>query len=180
MPHVHVDFHEQGINEPYYFAPAAEPFHEVISDWQRDFQTQTRNLKYIFIRKIFWEPLFSFLMVAGIWNRSVENPVSFSLAIAWNHFSVRGSKTWALAAARKIKGNKTEGWKRENEKEREREKAPTVSTDSCGNKMLCRNGWQHWFLSINQFFTRKKPPREKRARPEFDPKTMFRFFFPLL
>lgn len=40
MPHVHVDFHEQGINQPYYFAPAAEPFHEVITDWQRDFQTQ--------------------------------------------------------------------------------------------------------------------------------------------
>jgi Zinc carboxypeptidase len=40
MPHIHVDFHEQGPNEPYYFAPAAEPFHEVISDWQRDFQTQ--------------------------------------------------------------------------------------------------------------------------------------------
>lgn len=40
MPHVHVDFHEQGFNEPYYFAPAAEPFHEIISDWQRDFQTQ--------------------------------------------------------------------------------------------------------------------------------------------
>ncbi len=40
LPHVHVDFHEQGINEPYYFAPAAEPFHEIISDWQRDFQTQ--------------------------------------------------------------------------------------------------------------------------------------------
>ncbi len=40
MPHIHVDFHEQGINEPYYFAPAAEPFHEVISPWQRDFQTQ--------------------------------------------------------------------------------------------------------------------------------------------
>jgi len=40
MPHVHVDFHEQGINEPYYFAPAAEPFHEVITGWQRDFQTQ--------------------------------------------------------------------------------------------------------------------------------------------
>jgi len=40
MPHVHVDFHEQGINEPYYFAPAAEPFHEVITSWQRDFQTQ--------------------------------------------------------------------------------------------------------------------------------------------
>lgn len=40
LPHIHVDFHEQGINEPYYFAPAAEPFHEIISDFQRDFQTQ--------------------------------------------------------------------------------------------------------------------------------------------
>lgn len=40
MPHVHVDFHEQGINNPYYFAPAAEPFHEIITDWQKDFQTQ--------------------------------------------------------------------------------------------------------------------------------------------
>ncbi|MBE9491177.1 MAG: zinc carboxypeptidase, partial [Bacteroidetes bacterium] len=29
-----------GINEPYYFAPAAEPFHEIISDWQRNFQVQ--------------------------------------------------------------------------------------------------------------------------------------------
>mgnify|MGYP005990453159 CR=1 FL=1 len=40
LPHIHVDFHEQGINNPYYFAPAAEPFHEIITDWQRDFQTQ--------------------------------------------------------------------------------------------------------------------------------------------
>lgn len=39
MPHVHVDFHEQEVNSPYYFAPAAEPFHEVITDWQREFQT---------------------------------------------------------------------------------------------------------------------------------------------
>ncbi|HPF11642.1 MAG TPA: M14 family metallopeptidase [Flavobacteriaceae bacterium] len=48
MPHVHVDFHEQGINEPYYFAPAAEPYHEIISPWQRDFQTQIgkNNAKY--------------------------------------------------------------------------------------------------------------------------------------
>ncbi|PCI32269.1 MAG: zinc carboxypeptidase [Flavobacteriaceae bacterium] len=38
MPHVHVDFHEQFFNEPYYFAPAAEPFHEIITDWQREFQ----------------------------------------------------------------------------------------------------------------------------------------------
>jgi hypothetical protein len=38
MPQIHCDFHEQGINNPYYFAPAAEPFHEVITQWQRDFQ----------------------------------------------------------------------------------------------------------------------------------------------
>lgn len=38
LPHVHVDFHEQGVNNPYYFAPAAEPYHEVITDFQRDFQ----------------------------------------------------------------------------------------------------------------------------------------------
>ncbi len=38
-PHVHVDFHEQGYNSPYYFAPAAEPFHMAISDWQREYQT---------------------------------------------------------------------------------------------------------------------------------------------
>lgn len=38
LPHVHVDFHEQGVDNPYYFAPAAEPFHEVITDFQRDFQ----------------------------------------------------------------------------------------------------------------------------------------------
>lgn len=48
MPHVHVDFHEQGYNSPYYFAPAAEPFHEVITDWQRRFQTTIgrNNAKY--------------------------------------------------------------------------------------------------------------------------------------
>lgn len=40
LPQVHVDFHEQGYNEPYYFAPAAEPFHDVITPWQRSFQTE--------------------------------------------------------------------------------------------------------------------------------------------
>lgn len=38
MPHIHVDYHEQGYNSPYYFAPAAEPYHEVITPWQREFQ----------------------------------------------------------------------------------------------------------------------------------------------
>jgi hypothetical protein len=40
MPQVHVDFHEQGYNEPYYFAPAAEPYHEIITNWQREFQQE--------------------------------------------------------------------------------------------------------------------------------------------
>ncbi len=39
LPHIHVDFHEQGRNSPYYFAPGAEPFHEVITPFQREFQT---------------------------------------------------------------------------------------------------------------------------------------------
>lgn len=48
MPHIHVDFHEQGYNSPYYFAPAAEPFHPVITNWQREFQTMIgkNNAKY--------------------------------------------------------------------------------------------------------------------------------------
>ena len=40
MPHIHVDFHEQFINSPYYFAPAAEPLHEAITPFQREFQTK--------------------------------------------------------------------------------------------------------------------------------------------
>ena len=43
MPQVHVDFHEQGVNSPYYFAPAAEPYHEAISPWQREFQQLIGN-----------------------------------------------------------------------------------------------------------------------------------------
>ncbi|MEJ0054598.1 MAG: M14 metallopeptidase family protein [Bacteroidota bacterium] len=48
LPHVHVDFHEQGFNNPYYFAPAAEPYHDVISNWQREFQVMIgkNNAKY--------------------------------------------------------------------------------------------------------------------------------------
>ena len=38
MPHIHVDFHEMGVNSPYYFAPAAKPYHEIITKFQRDFQ----------------------------------------------------------------------------------------------------------------------------------------------
>ncbi len=40
LPHIHVDFHEQFKNDPYYFAPAAEPLHDVITPFQREFQKE--------------------------------------------------------------------------------------------------------------------------------------------
>ncbi|MEP1035164.1 M14 family metallopeptidase [Ekhidna sp.] len=40
LPQIHVDFHEQGINSPYYFAPAAQPYHELLTQFQRDFQEE--------------------------------------------------------------------------------------------------------------------------------------------
>jgi len=48
LPQVHVDFHEQGYNAPYYFAPAAEPMHKDITKWQKEFQTTIgkNNAKY--------------------------------------------------------------------------------------------------------------------------------------
>ncbi len=48
MPHVHVDIHEQGYNSPYYFAPAAQPYHQFITPFQRDFQYTIgrNNAKY--------------------------------------------------------------------------------------------------------------------------------------
>jgi hypothetical protein len=48
MPQVHIDYHEQSYNEPYYFAPAAEPVHQDITPWQREFQVLTgrNNARY--------------------------------------------------------------------------------------------------------------------------------------
>lgn len=40
MPMVHVDVHEMGYNEPYFFPPAAEPFHDFITPAQRDFHNK--------------------------------------------------------------------------------------------------------------------------------------------
>ena len=51
MPHIHVDFHEQGLNSPYYFAPAAEPFHEVITDFQRNFQEVIAKIMHLTLIK---------------------------------------------------------------------------------------------------------------------------------
>src|SRR5258706_2287792 len=39
MPHVHADLHEMGVESPYYFAPAAQPFHPYVTPWQVSFQT---------------------------------------------------------------------------------------------------------------------------------------------
>ena len=38
MPHIHVDFHEMNYNNSYFFAPAAKPYHQNITPWQRKFQ----------------------------------------------------------------------------------------------------------------------------------------------
>lgn len=48
LPQIHVDYHEQGINSPYYFAPAAQPYHEMVTAWQRDFQVSIgkNNARY--------------------------------------------------------------------------------------------------------------------------------------
>ncbi len=37
MPQVHADFHEMGSSSNFFFAPGADPWHEVITTWQRDF-----------------------------------------------------------------------------------------------------------------------------------------------
>lgn len=39
-PHIHADLHEQYYNDPYYFAPAARPYHEYLTDWQSRFQIE--------------------------------------------------------------------------------------------------------------------------------------------
>ncbi len=39
MPHIVPDLHEQHPGKHYFFAPAVEPIHEYISDFQKDFQT---------------------------------------------------------------------------------------------------------------------------------------------
>lgn len=56
MPHVHVDYHEQSYNEPYYFAPAVEPYHKLITPWQREFQQiiGNNNAKYFDENKLLY------------------------------------------------------------------------------------------------------------------------------
>ncbi len=39
MPQVHTDVHEMSYNSPYFFPPSAEPLHEFIEQYQKDFHT---------------------------------------------------------------------------------------------------------------------------------------------
>lgn len=41
MPHIHADFHEMGAGSSFFFPPGAEPWHETITPWQREYHTIT-------------------------------------------------------------------------------------------------------------------------------------------
>ncbi len=41
MPQVHADFHEMGAGSTFFFAPGADPWHEVITPWQHEFHDMT-------------------------------------------------------------------------------------------------------------------------------------------
>jgi len=49
LPQVHADYHEMGPSAPYYFSPAAKPFHADLTEWQRKFQ----NIIGDYNRKVF-------------------------------------------------------------------------------------------------------------------------------
>ena len=49
LPQVHADFHEMSPLAPYYFSPAAKPFHADLTTWQRKFQ----NIIGDYNRKVF-------------------------------------------------------------------------------------------------------------------------------
>lgn len=43
MPQVHADFHEMGPESTFFFAPGADPWHELITPWQHDFHKLMGN-----------------------------------------------------------------------------------------------------------------------------------------
>ncbi len=54
LPQVHADFHEMGPESPYYFSPAAKPFHESITPWQRQFQNTIGDYNRKYFDKNNW------------------------------------------------------------------------------------------------------------------------------
>ena len=54
LPQVHADFHEMGVESPYYFSPAAKPFHESITSFQRQFQNTIGDYNRQYFDKNNW------------------------------------------------------------------------------------------------------------------------------
>lgn len=54
MPHLHADFHEMGVNTPYYFPPSARPYHEDLTSWQREFQQTIGEYNKKYFDKNYW------------------------------------------------------------------------------------------------------------------------------
>ncbi|TXK50734.1 zinc carboxypeptidase [Pontibacter qinzhouensis] len=54
LPQVHADFHEMGAESPYYFSPAAKPFHESITPFQREFQNTIGDYNRAYFDKNNW------------------------------------------------------------------------------------------------------------------------------
>ncbi|NJL15347.1 MAG: zinc carboxypeptidase [Microscillaceae bacterium] len=54
MPHVHVDFHEMGYLDPYFFGPSAKPIHQDVTAWQREFQRLTAQNHQRYFDKEGW------------------------------------------------------------------------------------------------------------------------------
>ncbi|RYU96489.1 M14 metallopeptidase family protein [Emticicia agri] len=54
MPHLHADFHEMGVNTPYYFPPSARPYHEDLTTWQREFQQTIGEYNKKYFDKNYW------------------------------------------------------------------------------------------------------------------------------
>ncbi len=54
LPQVSVDFHEMGLDNPYYFAPSAKPRHEVITPWQIEFQTMIGKNHAKYFNQNYW------------------------------------------------------------------------------------------------------------------------------
>lgn len=55
LPQIHADYHEQNIDNPYYFAPAVEPYHQLITDWQRQFQVMLGENNASYFDKEGWQ-----------------------------------------------------------------------------------------------------------------------------
>ncbi|WP_337040403.1 M14 family metallopeptidase [Emticicia sp. 17c] len=54
MPHLHADFHEMGPSSPYYFPPSARPYHEDLTQWQREFQQTIGEYNKKYFDKNYW------------------------------------------------------------------------------------------------------------------------------